>query len=73
LWGAPRIRVAQTRNRDHRADHRQIHAAPEQASVPDLANIPGKPRQEHGVGGLLQCAPKAYITSGGRTHSSSCW
>src|SRR5437868_2920028 len=36
-----------------RADRCQIHAATAQAFFPDLADVPGKPWEEHGVGGLF--------------------
>jgi hypothetical protein len=61
LWGAPRIHgellklgmdVGETSVGKYLVRHRK-------PPIADLANLPGEPRQDDGVRGLLQCAPRA--------------
>src|SRR5690348_17458815 len=49
-------RVAETGHRNHRTHCRQVHGATSKATFTELADLPGQPCEEHGVGRFFRGA-----------------
>lgn len=53
-------RVAETGHRNHRTHRREVHGATSKATFTEVADLPGQPCEEHGVGGFFRSADDSF-------------